>query len=853
MADGSITFSTALDNRQLEKDLAKLKKDIEKTKKTIAELTNKRGEAANASVFKAGELDAEKAKLQEIKDRLQDIRNLSKDKSISVDSRATYTGMLPNVRTELADQQTRVRMLQAEYNKIDNSVLRYDEKLKSANATLEEQTIRAGQLAQQIDAANGVSAKMGKAISEAGERMSNLNSRIAKLAINTFVFTLIVKALRALRTWISDVIKGNDEARAAIARLKGALLTLAQPIVNVVIPAFTKLVNILAKITAMAANVVSRLFGTTASASADAAENLYNEVNAIEGVGEVAEEAAGSLAGFDEINTISTENSSSGAGAGAADDTIAPDFSGVIDEKLGAIEAVVGGALLALGAILAFSGVNIPLGITLMALGALTLAAVVKDNWDAISQALQGPIGVITALLSTALLVIGAILTFSGGNIGLGIGLMILGAVGLAATVAANWNTIVQALQGPLGVLVGILGAALLVIGAILTFTGANLPLGIGLMIAGAAGLAATVGVNWDTISQALQGPIGAVIATLSAALLVLGAILVFTGANIPLGIGMLVIGAAGLATTIAANWNAIPELLQGPIGIITGIVSAALLVLGAILTFTGANIPLGIGLLIAGAVGLAATVAVNWETIQGLLQGPVGAVTGIISAALLVLGVILLFTGAGIPLGLGLIAAGAVGLAAAIAPNWDYILEKLKGCWNAITSWWNTSVKPKLEAIKIFFKGCIINPLLSLVEGFINFFISGLNWLISQINKISFEVPDWVPGIGGKTLGFNLKSVEKVALPRLATGAVIPPNREFLAVLGDQKSGTNIEAPLSTIEQALENVLARTGGMGGDINITVESVLDGKVVARNTVKHINDMTRQAGTPVLLF
>ena len=79
----------------------------------------------------------------------------------------------------------------------------------------------------------------------------------------------------------------------------------------------------------------------------------------------------------------------------------------------------------------------------------------------------------------------------------------------------------------------------------------------------------------------------------------------------------------------------------------------------------------------------------------------------------------------------------------------------------------------------------------------------------------------------------------------------MIPPNQQFAAILGDQRSGMNFEAPLKTIEQAVENVLGRSG-FGGDINITVESVLDGKVVARNTVRHINAMTRSTGKPVLL-
>lgn len=90
------------------------------------------------------------------------------------------------------------------------------------------------------------------------------------------------------------------------------------------------------------------------------------------------------------------------------------------------------------------------------------------------------------------------------------------------------------------------------------------------------------------------------------------------------------------------------------------------------------------------------------------------------------------------------------------------------------------------------------------------------------------------------------------VQLPKLANGAVIPPNQQFMAILGDQRSGVNVEAPLSTIEKAVQNVLDRNGGIGGDIHITVESVLDGRVVARNTVKHINDMTTAAGRPVLL-
>ena len=119
-----------------------------------------------------------------------------------------------------------------------------------------------------------------------------------------------------------------------------------------------------------------------------------------------------------------------------------------------------------------------------------------------------------------------------------------------------------------------------------------------------------------------------------------------------------------------------------------------------------------------------------------------------------------------------------------------------------------------------------IINSIIGGVEWMANKVISGINSVINAMNRVSFTMPDW---LGGKTFGFNIKTLGSISIPRLATGAVIPPNREFLAVLGDQKSGTNVEAPLSTIEQAVENVLRRRGGYG-DGEMTL--VLDGDLAA---------------------
>ena len=332
--------------------------------------------------------------------------------------------------------------------------------------------------------------------------------------------------------------------------------------------------------------------------------------------------------------------------------------------------------------------------------------------------------------------------------------------------------------------------------------------------------------------------------AFVSAALLVIGAILTFSGANLPLGIALMAAGAVGLAAVVAINWGSIKQALQGPIGVVTALVSAALLALGAVLAFSGANIPLGIALMAAGAVGLRAAITANWDTIQGKLRGPLGVITALLGVSLLVLGAVLLFTGAGIPLGLGLLAAGGASLAAAIAPNWNFIIDKIKSCWAAVKSFWDKNIAPVFTAEwwANLAKNAL-NGFIGVFEAAINGIIDGINFLISCLNKIHIDIPDWVPVIGGKSFGFNIPPVSKVALPRLAEGAVIPPNREFMAVLGDQKSGTNIETPLETMVQAFKQAMNESGGRSQTIILQ----LNGREFARAVYKANNEETQRVG------
>ena len=127
------------------------------------------------------------------------------------------------------------------------------------------------------------------------------------------------------------------------------------------------------------------------------------------------------------------------------------------------------------------------------------------------------------------------------------------------------------------------------------------------------------------------------------------------------------------------------------------------------------------------------------------------------------------------------------------------------------------------------------INMDLIMIESFLNFIIRGVNWVIDQINKIKIEVPEWVPGIGGKSWGPKISHMAEASLPRLAQGAVIPPNREFLAVLGDQKQGTNYEVPDEKLRQLIREEM--DGGGSGEMVINNVLELDGEVIYRNQKK----------------
>ena len=160
---------------------------------------------------------------------------------------------------------------------------------------------------------------------------------------------------------------------------------------------------------------------------------------------------------------------------------------------------------------------------------------------------------------------------------------------------------------------------------------------------------------------------------------------------------------------------------------------------------------------------------------------------------------------------------------------TWDAISTNLSQKWSAIktnatNSFTNmkTAIVDAFSALKTGLK-TPINGVIGFINKLISGVVSGINSMIRALNKLSFSVPSWIPSIGGKSFGFNLSTLTAPSIPYLAKGAVIPPNAPFMAMLGDQRHGTNIEAPLSTIQEAVALVLEdMTGGLMAGFEATV-------------------------------
>ena len=627
-ADGSVIIKADIDDKQAQKELNALEKKIEALQEKLTNKKSARDTLFNQANNLGAQLDEAKAKLAQMK---------GGGEFFTSDA--------------IKQQEAAVASMEKEWNAMNDKLDKQNAAIREGESELDRMKAKAGELGKQLGNTGKNAGKIQEGLDKASQGMEAFTKRVKALAKRALVFTVIAKALSALRDWLSDVVAVNGEARSAIAQLKGALLALAQPLVQIIIPAFTALVKVLATVVSFIANVVSALFGTTAKESANAAKSLNDQKNAYKGVGGAAKSASKQLASFDEINKLSGES-------GGAASAILPDFSQI---------------------------------------GKLDFLDKITDRLKKIGQDIANIFRDVKAFIGSV---------FSGDW-------------------GAALDSIIDFVNHARELLADLLDAVSDIFGDII-----------------------------DTIVEKC--------------------------------------GLAG--TPVGEMMTGIKGIVQGGLGLISGILTGDLekMKQSVIQMLTGVK-TFVFGIFDWFKLGL--TSLLDW--LDGKTNGRFHEIIELAKTY--------------------------------VSDVIDGVKQILGGFIDFLTGVFTLDWKKAWEGIKEIFRG-IWNTIAGIFEAAVNLIIKGINWLIDQLNKIHFEIPDWVPGIGGKSFGINISHVNELKIPRLAQGAVIPPNREFMAVLGDQKSGTNIETPLATMVQAFKQALVESGHGGNNEAVLV---LDKEVLGR--------------------
>ena len=134
-----------------------------------------------------------------------------------------------------------------------------------------------------------------------------------------------------------------------------------------------------------------------------------------------------------------------------------------------------------------------------------------------------------------------------------------------------------------------------------------------------------------------------------------------------------------------------------------------------------------------------------------------------------------------------------------------------------------------------------IVNFMIGIINGFLKIIVWPINKVIDFINSISFDIPDWVPLVGGKHFGLSLKLLDVPQIPLLAQGGII--DKATIAMLGE--SGKEAVVPLENNTDWID-MLAEKLSAGTPSRITLN--VDGKQLGYAVINNINNITKQTGS-----
>lgn len=738
-----------------------------------------------------------------------------------------------------------------------------------------------GTLQQAVD---GLRAKL----TQSSKNLAKFRNRLMSIVSGALVFNLISAGLRKTTEWMGSAALSSATLRAALGSLQGAASTAAAPLLQAILPALTAIANAAATAFYYIAQLVSFLTGKSIGASQSAAKAMGKYAKAAKSAGSAAD---GALAKFDELDVL---DKNSGGGAGA----ITPNYDFNTDNPFldEIMQAIKDGDWYGVGQLIgeklrdSLNAIPWPDIQDKARAWATNIANCINGFievpglWEAIGHTVAQ--GLNTALIFADTLMQG----IHWDSLGAGI------ARGLTTAVAElDWPLLGRVLTD------GMRAAILTLYSFVQTYTGwadlgnsiaacinsaiANIPwmeagLGLSGFVVGLLHtLIATVqGTDWTALGQNIVSMVSAIdwVGLFSA----MGTLAIDVLQAINGILGQVDWGAVGqkiMDCIEAVDWAGIlsqlGEIINNNWPLLLAILGAALLpqistfilstLLGAVLnalagfiTSVVASIGLWPLLLVAAVsvilVAIIETLRKHGDDIRAGVDKFGETIADIIRSA----GEKVKEIWNGLWLTVKLI---GMQLWEDITQGWNDFWANIGTALDSaaadIQQGWNDAWTAVSDFVSDIWEGITdtietaINGIIGLVNGMISAIVGGVNGVIGVLNGFGFDVPEWAQDkLGVERVGFNIDPITAPQIPYLAQGAVIPANHEFLAVLGDQTNGTNIEAPLATIQQALAEVME---AYTGQQDITIRFAGDLAQLARVLKPYIDKEENRRGAKLV--
>lgn len=733
-------------------------------------------------------------------------------------------------------------------------------------------------------AVDGLRAKL----TQSSKNLASFRNRLMGIVSGALVFNLISAGLRKTTEWMGSAALSSATLRAALGNLQGAASTAAAPLLQALLPALRAIANAAATAFYYIAQLVSFLTGKSIGASKSAAKAMGKYAKAAKSAGSAAD---GALAKFDELDVL---DKNSGGGAGA----ITPNYdfntdNPFLDEIL---QAIKDGDWYGVGQLIgeklrdSLNAIPWPDIQDKARAWATNIANCINGFievpglWEAVGHTVAQ--GLNTALIFADTLMQGIHWDSLGAGLARGI---------TTAVAELDWPLLGRVLTD------GMRAAILTLYSFVQTYTGwadlgnsiaacinsaiANIPwmeagLGLSGFVVGLLHtLIATVqGTDWTALGQNIVSMVSAIdwVGLFSAmGTLAIDVLQAINGILDQVDWGA--VGQKIMECIEAVDWAGIlsqlGEIINNNWPLLLAILGAALLpqistfilstVLGAVLNALAvfiASVVASIGLwplLLVAAVSVILAAIIETlrkhgddiragvdkfgETIADIIRSAGEKIKEIWNALWLVVKLIGMQLWEDIQQGWN--------------DFWTNIGTALDSAAADIQQGWNDAWTAVSDFVSDIWEGITdtietaINGIIGLVNSMISAIVGGVNGVISVLNGFGFDVPEWAQDkLGVERVGFNIDPITAPQIPYLAQGAVIPANHEFLAVLGDQTNGTNIEAPLATIQQALAEVME---AYTGQQDITIRFAGDLAQLARVLKPYIDKEENRRGAKLV--